>query len=258
MKIHKSAVFSAVAAAGVVATFIFTVKGTRKADKRINKLKEETEEPTKIELIKAVAPTYTPAVIFGLLTILCIFESQYLNKKQQAAIASAYILANQNHKKYQDKLKELYGEEAHNRIIDELAVEKSKQPELYADGLITRYSSKDIYDSDDTRLFYDAYSNRYFESTIGAVLDAEYHLNRNYVLRGLVTLNEFYDFLGIENVENGDILGWDCCGDMEGIWWLDFGHRVTDIGKNIGDRLDCIIIDVAYEPHPIDDSYRWK
>ena len=258
MKISKSMFFSGAAAVGVVATFLLTIKSTKDADEKITELKEETEDPTTFEIVKTVVPAYAPAVIIGLATILCIFESSYLNKKQQAALSSAYILANQSHKKYKDKVKELYGEEAHNRIMEELAVEKAKEQELYADGLIGRYSNTDMYNAQDTRLFYDVYSNRYFESTVGAVLDAEYRLNRNYVLRGHVTLNEFYDFLGVNNVEKGDILGWDCRGDMEGIWWLDFEHRVTNVGGNTGKKIPCIIIDMTFEPHLLDESLQWK
>ena len=32
--------------------------------------------------------------------------------------------------------------------------------------------------------------------------------NRNYILRGYSYLNEFYEFLGIEETEYGSVLGW--------------------------------------------------
>lgn len=49
-------------------------------------------------------------------------------------------------------------------------------------------------------LFYDGYSQRYFESKISQVLQAEYHLNRNFAIGADVTLNDFYLFLGIDRI----------------------------------------------------------
>lgn len=72
---------------------------------------------------------------------------------------------------------------------------------------------------------------------------AEYHLNRNYVLRGYAVLNEFYDFLGLENTDYGADLGWIADGD-DGIFWIDFNHRKVVMD----DGLECYIIECMYEP----------
>ena len=54
-------------------------------------------------------------------------------------------------------------------------------------------------------------------------MDAEYHMNRNYTLRGFAPLNEFFDFLGIPNTDLGEKLGWTTTwGD--GYYWIDFSH----------------------------------
>lgn len=258
MKISKSTVFSVVAAAGVVATFIFTTKAAPKAKKKVEAITDYQEEPSKIDIVKAVAPVYAPAITIGLVTILCIFESNHLNRKQQAALTSAYMFATESHRRYKDKLIELYGEDVHNTIMDELMVETAKEQEIFAEGLCSRFSNKDMYDPEKPRLFYDRYSQRYFESTVGAVLDAEYHLNRNYVLGGIMTLNDFYNFLGLKDVTNGDILGWDAGDSMEGIYWLDFDHRVTNIDTKNGGQVECIVLDMVFDPQPIDESYCLK
>ena len=46
-----------------------------------------------------------------------------LSKRQQAALTSAYALLNDSYNNYKDKLKELYGEEAHQKIVDAIAAE---------------------------------------------------------------------------------------------------------------------------------------
>ena len=67
---------------------------------------------------------YIPTAAFGLSTIACIMGANALNSRKQAALTSAYALINQSYKEYKDKLKELYGEEAHNAIVDSIVSEK--------------------------------------------------------------------------------------------------------------------------------------
>lgn len=93
----------------------------------------------------------------------------------------------------------------------------------------------------DPVLFYDEWSHRYFESTIEQVITAQYHINRNFVLRGYVTLNELYDFLGLEPTEYGNTVGWAVEDEM---YWIDFHqHKVL-----IDDELECYIIETPWGP----------
>lgn len=66
-----------------------------------------------------------------------------LSKRQQAALTSAYVLLNDSYNNYKDKLKELYGEEAHQKIVDAIAAEKAKDVYITSTGLV-RNSSLDF------------------------------------------------------------------------------------------------------------------
>ena len=81
-----------------------------------------------------------------------------------------------------------------------------------------------------------------FESTIEKVIQAEYHLNRNFMFAGVIPLNDFYEFLGLEKTELGDAVGWSSCnGD---IYWIDFNHhRLT-----LDDGMEIYVIDMVFEP----------
>ena len=81
---------------------------------------------TKKELIESAWICFVPAVVVGTSTIACIFGANILNKRQQASLASAYALVSNQYRDYKSKLKELYGEEAHNKIVDEIVKEKAK------------------------------------------------------------------------------------------------------------------------------------
>jgi hypothetical protein len=77
------------------------------------------------------------------------------------------------------------------------------------------------------------------------VINAEYHINRNLQLRGNVTLNEFYDFLGIDKIAEYEGVGWDLSDMMEdNIMWLDFDNRMT----KMEDGMECCVISAMIEP----------
>lgn len=244
VKRNASTIMTCVGAAGVVVTSVMAVKATPKALERIKQAKEEKgEDLTKYEAVKAAGPVYIPAVVVGVSTITCIVGSNILNKRQQASLASAYALLDSSYKEYKGKLKELYGEEAHNNIVDAIAVEKVKDDWGVKGSYFTEICNlSEEEETGEPCLFYDEHSNRYFEATIERVMSAEYHLNRNYILRGYSFLNEFYDFLGLESTDYGSVLGW--APRDEGMYWIEFNHRKV----NLEDGMVCYIIEMPFEP----------
>lgn len=248
-------ILTGVGVVGVVVTAVFTAKATPKALERLEKEKtikmaENGENLTRMDTIAACWTYYVPAVTAGIATIGCIFGANVLNHRQQASLASAYALVSHSYADYKRKVKELYGEEAHKNIAQSLAVEKAKDISLYGQTLVGE-CGLDFEDAhEETRLFYDSFSERYFESTISRVLQAEYHLNRNFMFGGYISLNEFYKFLGLEETELGATVGWNNCnGD---IYWIDFDHVKAMIDDGLNGEVECYIIDMVYQP---DETY---
>lgn len=237
----KSIFLSIVSIAGVISTAVLAVKETPKAIKKIDELKVNGGDVSTKDKIFAVAPVYTPAIISGVLTCGCIFSIGVLSKKNQAMLTSSYALLNNNYKKYVSKLKELYGEEAHRNIVTAMAVEEAKEVPIYAPSVLDNSSLGIEFLNEEPCLFYDGYSERYFESTIGRVLQAEYHLNRNFAIGGDVVLNDFYNFLGITPMEGGDKIGWSC---LDGYCWIDFDNY----SSTLDDGTKCIVISPVFLP----------
>lgn len=246
---YSPVVLSCVASVGVVVTAVVAVKTTPKAVALIyaDSRKKHDGDPyayTKKEAVASAWKCYIPAVALGASTIACIMGANALNRRQQAVLTSAYALVQRSYKEYKDKLKELYGEEAHNAIVDSIAKEKCKEISISANG--GWYGSSldfgEGMEPEVTRTFYDSFSGRYFESTIEKVIQAEYHLNRNFLLKGVISLNDFYEFLGLEKTVFGDAVGWSSCnGD---IYWIDFNHhRFT-----LEDGMEIYVIDMVFEP----------
>lgn len=251
------AVLSIGGVVGVVATGILSVKATPKALQLIEEAKEERGGGlSTVETVKATWKCYIPAFGVALGTIGCIAGSNILSHKQQASIIAAYSLlskeASKHHKEYENKVKELFGQEAHERVLSCLPVEKTKDTcvsALSAYGLTN--TCLDIpEDEDDKRLFYDEFSERYFESTTSKVLQAQYHLNRNFILRGFAPVNEFYEFLGLDDIRDGDALGWQVEDDL---YWVDFDNQLT----KLDDGLECCVIHMPWEPY-IPDSQDYE
>lgn len=243
-KRHGSTILTVAGGVGVVLTTITAIKATPKALESLEEAKnEKNEELTTIEKIKIAGPKYVPTILIGTGTIACIFGANIMNTRHQAALVSAYTLVDSSFKEYKQKLKELYGEETHNKVVDAIAVEKVDRDWSISGAYFCQ--SCDLANEEacgEPVLFYEENSGRYFESTIEQVLNAMYHINRNYALRGYVYLNEYYEFLGLETTDYGSVMGWAPTDDGE--YWIEHNVRKTVLD----DGLEVYILETPFEP----------
>lgn len=228
-------ILSCLGAIGVVATAVTAVRATPKAWNLCYEVWDESEEgrePTTFDYVKIGWKAYIPSVAIGAATILCIFGANGLNKRQQSAVTSAYVLLDQAYKEYRGKVKELCGKDG------ETDIRKAIAKDHYKGGF-------DV--SDDKLLFYDEISERYFERTMAEVIDAEYYLNRNFILEGRVKLNDFYDLLDLPKTELGSVVGWsaDSAAAFFGYQWIDFEHDLVIMD----DGLECYILHIEFTPN---------
>ena len=237
---NASTILTCIGGVGVVATSVMVAKATPKAMSLLEEAKKEKgDDLTKTEAFYTAAPVYIPAVIAGATTIACIFGANALNKRQQAALMSAYALLDNSYKEYKKKVGELYGEDADSRVRQEIVKDK--------------YEENDVHVDDKKQLFFDYYSNRYFESTMEDVKNAEYHINRNLVMRDYAYLNEFYELLGLDPIDSGYKFGWSMGACMDLYWqsWIDFHHEKVVMD----DGLECYILTIMQEPIPNFEDY---
>jgi hypothetical protein len=232
-KRNSSTVLTCIAGVGVVVTTVMAVKATPKAMTLLEEAKREKgDDLTTLETVVTAAPAYIPTVLVGASTIACIFGANVLNKRQQAALTSAYALLDNSYKEFRKKVDELYGEGSVAEVKEEIAKDQ--------------YANNPIRVSEGMQLFYDDYSGRLFESTMENVLRAEYEINKILSTDTGAFLNEFYEFLKIDTVEYGDYLGWSAyeMAETKGDSWLDFRHEKV----LIDDDLECTMIVMMYEP----------
>ena len=216
-----------------MATTVMAIKATPKATQLIRAAEEEKgEKLTRMETIKIAGPTYAPTALLGIATIASIFGANALNKHSQAALMSAYALVDQTFRDYKTHVEEEYGEEANVHIREKIAKDRYVEQKTELGG--------------DSKLFYDFYSGRYFNSTMEEVLAAELALNRQIILGECAYLNDYYQELGIPFIDIGDEVGWSrglMC-ETYGQEWVDFNHQ--DVTQD--DGLECCIITFMQDP----------
>lgn len=244
---HTPVILSCMSVAGMIGTAILTGRGTVKAMNLIMDNSGVNHEgqpysPTKSEKVFLCWKCYIPATILGLATISCIVGARVLDKRRQASMLSAYGLLDQAYQRYRKAATSIYGEEADTKIRREAA------KEVYVSGDGYFLSSPELDRRSECVLFFDQYSQRYFTATMTAVINAQYHVNRNFLLRGWVSVNELYEFIGIDGIDAGDAMGWDSY-DMTvgGVSWLDFENRYF----NTADGTGCYMLSAIYDPAPL-------
>lgn len=246
LKGHGTTILTTCAAIGVVVTSVLTALCTKTyLEERglKDEVKEENpsyfieEEPLPKKIVK-VAKYYIPAIVSGCLTTFCVFGSYKLSKKQYASLLAAATVVKTSYDKYKKKVEETVSKEDLDKIEDGLMGDAAKEQ---SETLIENAGESN-------RLYYETYSKRYFWSNPEAVLEAEYHYNRNFTLAGTRSIQEFYDFLGLDKEENEDYadIGYNCKDFLEdGLQpWIDFIHR----DRKRDDGTPFTQIDFAWDP----------
>lgn len=216
VKRNAPTILTCMGGVGVVATAVSAAKVAPKVSELLEEAKEEKgEELTKFEKVCVATPSYVPTILLGASTIACIVGANMLNQRKQAALMSAYALLDSSYKEYKAKVGELYGEGVDKDVRRELAKDHYDEDEF----------EHDI--DDGKQLFYDEYSKRYFRATNETVLRAEYEVNRMLEEDCYVSLNDYYDLVGLDREDYGDYVGWGSAQMFETWWaaWINFEHE---------------------------------
>lgn len=228
---HSPTIFTVLGAVGVIATGIFAAKETPKAMRKLKKEELRKGEPLTVkEKIVVATPVYIPTGVIAASTIACIIGSNVINHQRQTQLMAAYTMVRETLAQYRGEVVKRYGEDVDKEIMGDVV---RKYCNYHRIGATT---------PDKIFHFYEPISDQYFDMYERELMDAEYHINRNYVLRGYVTFNEWLEFLGLPALQNGDDIGW---GIDSGIYWIDMAHGKIKDKKN-GEPV--YMLDYLYGP----------
>ena len=132
---------------------------------------------------------------------------------------------------YKDKVVETIGENKEKRIRDKVAKKKIEENPVTQNNIIMTGNG-------DT-LCCDMFCGRYFKSDIEKIKKAVNIINKKLLSYGYLSLNEFYDEIGLPSNDLGEELGWNI---NDGLIEVYFGSHLTDNGT------PCLTIEFENAP----------
>ena len=216
-------ILTGIGIAGMITTTILAVRATPKALKLIEDQKEEesVDELSSFEVVKVAWKPYIPAMVTCIVSTACLIGASSVNTKRNAALATAYKLSETALSEYRDKVVETIGEKKERIVRDKVAEERVKKNPVSKNEVIVTGNGK--------TLCFDPISGRYFMCSIETIKKAENTLNKQMLhdISGYVSLNEFYDELGLDHTSVGNDLGWNTNQLID----IDFSSQLNDNGE---------------------------
>ena len=260
---HQREIKLGLTIAGIVLTGISAARAGIKADKILSEQKEKMDtlnekydadesiedevfasekKSITIETIKRMVPVVLPPVIIGGATIYSAVSGYSSASKQIAALSAAYNISEKALSEYQEKAKEMLGDKKEMAIKDAVKQDhvKAAPPD----------KSKTIINTGNgTTLCMDDQSGRYFYSDPEAIRKAANTINKRMMDEYYISLNEFYDELGLPDITLGDDLGFNIDDGL-----IDVDHMFTAALHND----DTPILVVNYDVSPKFTEHRGK
>lgn len=238
---NSPTILTGMAVGGLITTAVLAVKATPKAlylleqeelYREENAINGNIEPISRLDTVKICYRCYIPSVAVGAASIACIIGANHISLRRNAALASIYTITESAFKEYQAKVTETLGRNKELKIRDEIESDRVKANPPGANEVIVTGQGR--------CLMCDGMFGRYFYSDIEKVRRVVSDFRAGmYGGEEWVSLNEFYDALGLSYVKLGDELGWDLStGEIS----IDFSTTITEDGQ------PCIVLCYDIKP----------
>jgi len=206
---HSPAILTGVGVAGTVLTAYLAGKASFKASRLIHDYEEQDQKlsgglasPAPMPLKQKVKYTwhlYVPSLAVGAVTITSICFARKIDGKRLAAAVTAAALSEKAFDEFKEKAAEMTSKSKVGKIHDAVMQDKVDKTDNHK---LVIMAENDV-------LCLDAYSGRYFSSTMQKLRTAEndqaYEINHAFY----VNLTNYYNLIGLEPNGVSDQLGWD-------------------------------------------------
>lgn len=207
---NSPAILTTIGVVGAVTTAYLAGKASFEAADII-RLKEADDEergvpqgdPREIlkDRVELVWQLYIPAAVTCTATVACIIAANRVGARRAAGLAAAYSIAERTAEEYKAKVVEKLGERKADEIETEVLqerVQRAAEPE-----------DVDLIDVADGVLCFDAFSARYFKSTVEEIRAAINTINNRLNHDGYACLGDLYRILDIPPTAYSDLIGWN-------------------------------------------------
>ena len=239
-KKNAPAIATGVAMFGVVATAVSANKAVIKATEIVKEQKQKMADikpaDTKarrelyFETAKRLVPVVLPPVIMGFATEGCILTSNRISSKRIAVLSAVYNLTESKLRDVNETMAEVLGAKKTKEVKDAISKKNLDKNPIPSEDKIIVTGQGDV-------LCRDGYSGRTFYSNGEKIDRAINELTHQVYGDMYVSLNEFYDKLGLENIPLGDDFGWNVDDISGGTLPISFTAHLTE------DRRPCLCIE---------------
>lgn len=201
LKSNSPEILTGVSVAGVGITAYLSGKAAVKASEILKyhdaNSKKELNWKQKTKL---VWKTYLPAGISGAVTAGCIIGSSRASSHRTAAALSAYTLTEKAFTEYRSKVAEQIGKNKERKVRDDIVQDSVKDDRPFSENI--------IFWGEGPFTCIERYTHRYFRSDMEALRKAENKINHKINNELYVTLDDFYDIIGLPHTSVSDRMGW--------------------------------------------------
>ena len=208
-KEHNPEILVGLGVAGMMTSTVLAVKATPKALDIMEDKKADMGVTylTRKEIAQATWKIYAPSIGVGLASAACIILGTSKSIKRNTALATVYALSESTLREYQTKAKEMFGEEKAAELDREVAKARVRNREVTT--IVETEGSEYIHHTGNgDTLVYDTLSGRYFRSSMNSIESAVNSINKSLLNDYIMTLNEFYNELGVPTIGAGSLIGW--------------------------------------------------
>lgn len=232
---NSPTILTGMGVAGLIGTTISGIQATPKAmriidangpSRQYHEGNFNAPELTKLDIVKLCWKEYIPTIMLGAVSIGCIVGANSINLKRNAALAGLYSVTNNKLEEYEAKVRELLGDKAHEKVVDDIAKDRV---------LNTPANDHEIFRTGTGEtLCMDAWSGRYFMQDIEILRQSENKINKMLLQEPFASVNDFYYFIGLPDIAMGNEIGWT---SDDGIINLRLSSQLT-----AKDR-PCVVVD---------------
>lgn len=240
---NSPSLLTAIGVTGTVTTAVLTGKASFKAARiieneldRIYRLEPDQRNAendlvslTLRERAEMTWKLYIPAASTGAVTIAAVIGANRIGNRRAAAVAAAYSLTEKAFADYKDKVTEMLGEKKSQQVSDNIAQDRVDQNPV---------SQREVIISGGEVLCYEAFTGRYFMSSMETLKKAQNDLNYKVLNDTYASLGDFYDLVDLPKTSYSDEVGWNCDKMLE----LEFSTTLSDDGR------PCICVNFMVAP----------
>lgn len=230
---HMPEILTAIGVAGTVSAAIMSGKASFRAYSILEEAEKDRElnnqEPlSNWDKVGLVYDLYIPAVSSGIVGVTAVILSNRVSNRRTAAIVAAYSLADKAFTEYKEKVRERLGNGKERDIRDDIAADRVRQTPM-ADSFVI---------GDGKVPFFDAYTGRYFSSTMESVRQSVNEVNHQIIHHQYASLSELYSRIGLPPTSFSDDVGWNSDNLLE----IDYTTTLTDDGR------PCVVLNFRVSP----------